>query len=894
MLDCPKKCFFFLITLLLSLISIGQSPNAYFDAQNPNIKYLEHLIKKGIDEVRENHDLKSLINDSILYVAADDHTKYLKKFGRLSHYQSQDQDKRTPQNRAEFYGAKNYSVGENIAMVTYGSIIGTKTGEEISTKSYGGIAEALVTSWVNSPRHYKNIVTPQFEITGMSIIIDTEKNIIYACQKFAHVQLRFIFEENKAFFPYSNYTPPPLVNSFEGIPNELIKNYKYPYKLRHDKLEKCADCPDQETEAPDISLEYNYKGFVLRVENANYVNKLIRNPKDGFAVEIVDYEDYACGSPYYYEKPSRRNGQILLNGNILEPKYRKELFKGYKKREKLEEIRFFPYIFRKDSVSFFRRFGQYNTDKYISEYYEISLGKLPRNRPLLYNYNLIIIKDNQICDVIYFTQYCGDLYEEYFETDFIPYQFEDFKYGFTLNQDSISFSIPFQQGQYNFEKETILKNISSLSDYDFYIDSVKINAFSSIEGDSAINAQLQLKRGENIASIFQGIQDKEIHKNISTALNWSDFRKELRSTQSTRHLLQKRNHELLKEVNKNQNKYEPQLAPTRKGDVTVYFHVIPNLKSLDYYIKKEFKEINEEIKRSLRLRENYEHLLDQMNDLYRYTYSMVKLGHLSPCFFLALPLPSTINKHPGIVQRYLLFGIEFPDVFSQFPNWKADSAYYLDNYKKSTKIEFIPEFEYLIIKLISEDFMQSKTMNLEQYNALNNSAQKLKKHYESLAWMKTNLDKIKFNLNMIALNYFYKSNPDEQQENAIMSLSQVYEYYDQHDLLHDTLALKLAKMAVYYQNADLGVEFAYPYENEYDKAKAFVNEVGYMHPSSTNAFLYYEKLIADSKKMPSDVWCNMFIKPCGIPFQAFDYERLRNRFCEICVGDNNYLNELFY
>lgn len=101
-------------------------------------------------------------------------------------------------------------------------------------------------------------------------------------------------------------------------------------------------------------------------------------------------------------------------------------------------------------------------------------------------------------------------------------------------------------------------------------------------------------------------------------------------------------------------------------------------------------------------------------------------------------------------------------------------------------------------------------------------------------------------------------------------------------------------MATFYQNAQIGVEFDFPYQSENQQIKAFVNETGYNHPSAPNALFYYQKLINDSYDMPANVWCNMFVKPCGIPFQAFDHEKLRNRYCEICVGKNDYLNEIYF
>ncbi|MBL7931341.1 MAG: hypothetical protein JNL60_05550, partial [Bacteroidia bacterium] len=80
-----------------------------------NEKYLEHLIKEGIDSVRLAHNLKPLYNDSILYVAAKYHAEYLFTKKDIGHTEPENPKTFDPQKRAEYFGAVNYLVGENVA-----------------------------------------------------------------------------------------------------------------------------------------------------------------------------------------------------------------------------------------------------------------------------------------------------------------------------------------------------------------------------------------------------------------------------------------------------------------------------------------------------------------------------------------------------------------------------------------------------------------------------------------------------------------------------------------------------------------------------------------------------------------------------------------------------------
>jgi hypothetical protein len=200
----------------------------------------------------------------------------------------------------------------------------------------------------------------------------------------------------------------------------------------------------------------------------------------------------------------------------------------------------------------------------------------------------------------------------------------------------------------------------------------------------------------------------------------------------------------------------------------------------------------------------------------------------------------------------------------------------------------------MTLKIFSELLIDRTSMTEKEYKHLKTKVETLKRYYTENEMASVNMEKMNFNFNMLALNHFFKNNPKDQQNNAIMALAQVYEFYDSNDLMYDTLAIRLAKMAIFYQNPDIGVMFVSPYQYQNDEALAFVNEVAYSHPSAPLALFYYEKLIADFELMNTTTWCNMFIKPCGIPFQAFDYEPLRDLYCQECIGKNEYLNKIYF
>ena len=108
-------------------------------------------------------------------------------FKKLTHFQDTILKKKTPQLRAEFYGAINYLVGENVALTYFNTQMKSKTGELYINDSYDKAAFDIVNGWVHSPKHFANMITPDYQITGLALSVDSAKKIVYAVQTFAKV-----------------------------------------------------------------------------------------------------------------------------------------------------------------------------------------------------------------------------------------------------------------------------------------------------------------------------------------------------------------------------------------------------------------------------------------------------------------------------------------------------------------------------------------------------------------------------------------------------------------------------------------------------------------------------------------------------------------------------------
>src|SRR6056297_2732948 len=160
----------FLLIIIFFVSLQFQSFAQKIDYQNIDYTYLEQLIKTGIDSLREEKGLSALANDSILFWAAQHHAEYLLETDNTGHYQPENPEMRTPHQRIVFYGGDYLSTAENVAKsYLFTPVSDPVYPEESSTiTDYKAAAGELVHGWKNSPGHYKNIINPDFNSTGVS------------------------------------------------------------------------------------------------------------------------------------------------------------------------------------------------------------------------------------------------------------------------------------------------------------------------------------------------------------------------------------------------------------------------------------------------------------------------------------------------------------------------------------------------------------------------------------------------------------------------------------------------------------------------------------------------------------------------------------------------------
>jgi uncharacterized protein YkwD len=136
---------------------------------------IEQRINELVNEKRREHGLPSLVYDASLSNIARLHSQDMADNGYFSHVNLRGED---PSERASKYnypiekaiggGAYQVGIGENIGKMPTGNVIGVG----FVSNNPESVAQAQVDSWMTSPGHRDNILSPQYDKIGIGVAYD--------------------------------------------------------------------------------------------------------------------------------------------------------------------------------------------------------------------------------------------------------------------------------------------------------------------------------------------------------------------------------------------------------------------------------------------------------------------------------------------------------------------------------------------------------------------------------------------------------------------------------------------------------------------------------------------------------------------------------------------------
>ena len=287
-----KHTLLFLISYLILIGNIFGQIILSNDSEI-DLELLNTHILNEVNLLRQTAKTPPLSNQILLKPASEDHASYMLDHEKTTHFQK-NKIKKTPQNRVNFYGEQFSLIGENIQM-TYISLCFEKKSkrQKKGIVTYESLAKELVLNWRNSPKHYKNIIFPDYKTTFTSIKM-TKDGKIYACQLLGST-------------PYNYPIPSPKI---------------YPYKP--EKNCKCRRANKKTLLGTDGRVIVLKDSTLVYVSNSKRrAIKGIVNPwSDGMAADIVLKSQYPCNGENTF------NAKRGVRGVPLEPVFKKDFRKG--------------------------------------------------------------------------------------------------------------------------------------------------------------------------------------------------------------------------------------------------------------------------------------------------------------------------------------------------------------------------------------------------------------------------------------------------------------------------------------------------------------------------------------------------------------------------------------
>lgn len=295
----------------------------------------------------------------------------------------------------------------------------------------------------------------------------------------------------------------------------------------------CDACRSKFNKMPkEVSYDvFQKEGKVFFVMSSQeWFAKVFSEKKDGITVDIMRKAQFSCGIPNVLNKSN------LFNGYVLPPVYAKDFTKK----------------------------------AYINDYEEVvvPLGEIPEEwREDELEINLMILQQNIVCR-----------YNTFFRVPFEDWAIlnldfrEEYVSGGELvsfSEKEMSFEIPFEKGKYTFDSLDIKPLVDSLRLTDYKIDSIKIIAYSSIEGLENENLVLQENRAQSIVNAIKSYDKGGIGVSVNSTENWVEFFTDIEKTPQG-FLLKKSKEEIREYVNGHlTNELEEILNNHRKANIEI-------------------------------------------------------------------------------------------------------------------------------------------------------------------------------------------------------------------------------------------------------------------------------------------------------------------------------------
>lgn len=811
----------FNIILFSVIVLNGQTKQVSFDSNKPDNVLLESIIKFKLDSIRLLYGLKKLHNDSALYYSAKNHSEYCKSSQRIT-YEQESRKYKYPQNRAEACGAKNYRLGEILLKL-----------EIDPTFSYQKIADTIANSIICDTISKAHIVSRMYRIIGVSTSFD--KNLLYLVIDLASVNQDYQIRFNKEIFPYdnSNEMDYKLPKSFE------VKSYDW--KIKAPKNDEDFDAYRKildRLKTAGVKQDGTRLSIVFDKESS--LKQLVESKKDGFAIEVINFNDYNCLNPAYY-KPSRRNDQSLLNGILMKPRYYEDIFK---ENGSVDE----------KADNFIRDIGSIKTDADIFEA------------------NAIALKKNRIFAVLKPSHICGN--EFIYVPAKIPYldNLYDPNYEPPVTYDTLKLKVYFKTGQTEAKPEDVKEIIEFVKKEGLVITKAYVNANASIEGSPQVNKMLFEERAANIISLLESEQDYHIRSEVKTQENWGMFFSQLRNSKFS-NLINQDTAYIRFYVNDSIEYFSEMLDEQRYAQVNLFAVTKATRDKYKVYAINEYKDLLPQITEAKEKNKEkiLERLLEKAESIQLFLFDQYNRRKIDLTFVNLMKIP---EDDIFIRMKFNRLMFDFQHIAKPM---RIDEYSFFSEIKK---LALIPNASNLVysnfLAYLINHYGEETGLDYQNSKSVQSLIQKAGSDGIEDKYIQ------QFNLHFNYLRSFeYLESLDFKR--ARNSLSSIYDFYKSQDEVSSEILVNLAEYFILFNELDKAEDIVKPLAfKEIPDHKALILYLklcfmDYWKEERTEE--YYRPLFEATKVLTNEEWSNLFIGECNISFQIFDYEPLWKLYC---------------
>ena len=560
----------------------------------------------------------------------------------------------------------------------------------------------------------------------------------------------------------------------------------------------------------------------FQFNDKEWFNNFFKQPYDGLAIDIVTKGQFECDKEIISSH---------IRGELTKPVYTNML-----KR---------------------------NTEKVSQRFYRVLLGKLPVkyfNKQV--EFNVLFLQSRFVCRyqrTYNLESYNYDLLDMGLYLDSISYSknlSDPVANGYEKKFKRLDFEIPFKKNKFSFSQEDIKPLYDSLKLTDFNIKKIEIQAYSSVEGSSGRNAELQRKRSESIINALQSFQKPSIENEVFLAENWVEFLADIEGTK----------YDFLKELPKDKVKkhlkgevlteMEKYLKNHRKALVRLYLDKMDSFR--EFSGEQLIKEFN------LAVQEN---ALERAQALQNSLFQRMKKKELSPDLLNELVIPKQ--------KRF----VDFFNSTSAF-RYELDRANLLSAYYEFQELnKWAPENKKVAYNLIA---LKLRINHAFQSIPENDSLPKRIAALENLGIKKNLLDRMMVNYHITKSFLLMKEKKYVEKDESVTFILKTYNNFP----LSYSDYLSLAQYITYYYDNETAIELIKDLVTKIDVEKRllfYYLNLTIIHDDRV-ANSDYRKIMLNAINRDKNRFCKMFDSPKlgGVTFQLLDNEFLKRTYCENC------------